>query len=168
VTYPPPYPPPPGGYPPPGAHRPYTPPRRRWPWVLGGVLLLLVLVAVTNPSGTPGRTGTSATSATTSPRAVAPAAAPPAASPAAAPPAAAAPGAIPGNGTYDIPGDYPAGKYKSAGAVPNVVQLCIWQVRNGAGHTIDYGSASDESQEIARVVPGEFETSGCHEWIRQE
>src|SRR5690348_11141865 len=108
---------------------PPKPKRRRWPWIVGGIVLLLVII------GMAGNKATSTPQVPTAPtwQSVTPAAT----APAAAPPAQAGPQTSFGSGTFEVGSDIAPGKYKTTGPEGGLPS-CYWaRLKNTDG---DLGS----------------------------
>ena len=159
--------------------------RRRWPWIVLGVLAVLVaLTAINgrgNPTGTPA--GRTAAPAAAVPSAAAPAVSAPAVTPtvpSATPAVVIAPAVAPqpvgpdttmGDGTYEVGVDIAAGRYKTAG--PNrsaVFPYCYWErSKDDSG---EFGSIISNDNiggpGSVTVKKGEFvKLSGGCTWTRQ-
>lgn len=149
--------------------------RRRWPWIVLGVLGVAVLIGVINgPRTAPSSVGAGPIAANTTQAAV-PAATPLAAAPPAAPaaaPAPAGPVTTVGDGEYQVGVDVAPGRYKTPGPDPSgAFPLCYWERdKNDSG---DFNSiiANDlfKGPGVVTVRAGEFAklTGGCT-WTKQQ
>jgi hypothetical protein len=161
----------PGGYYPPNPNIPGLPPaptppqqRRRWPWVVGGVIAFFVLVGSCNAANRPTNTGQPY---------YGPAGAPTAAAPTSpgAPPVKSGPLTQFGDGQYEVGVDVVAGRYKTPGSgEPGIWGACYWErAKNDSG---DFSSIiSNENLQGPGTValkPGEFfKTNGGCNWTKQ-
>lgn len=156
----------------------YPRPRRRvWPWLLGGLLVLVVcggaVIAGIGADGNAGngdplagdrlavdRTGTSTPAAPTGKA--------PASAKASKP--AGLPRTFAGSGSYEVGRDIAPGRYKTAGPPADAaVKLCTWQITTSAGAFVDGGvsqgpvylpTASGKKLTAGQVV----EVTGCDTW----
>jgi hypothetical protein len=141
-------------------------PKRRWPWVLIGLAVLLVLgcvgmgaiLAGAGPSNngidvydTPSiqavpNTGARPTVAKPKPEQTI------------------------REGDWVVGEDVPPGRYRTPGAKKSIITLCTWTVApNEDAEPQDFGT-SDKTDEPGRVTLKKgnvFETSGCQDWVRQ-
>jgi hypothetical protein len=85
------------------------------------------------------------------------------------PPAKAAPKTI-GEGQWIVGEDVEAGRYKTEGADPDILALCVWTVYKTEGQNpITFGS-TDQANAPGRVTlrkGNAFHTTGCKPWVRQ-
>lgn len=165
--------PPTAGHWPTRTERPSPPPRkrRRWPFVVAGVLALFVIVGIV--AAVTGSNGTAAPTVTV-PTPVAPTAAPApvAAAPVpSAPVPAAGPSTTVGDGTYEVGVDMAAGKYKTTGpGADSITGMCYQQrAKDSSG---EFGSiiSNDlvQGPGVVTVKDGEVVTfSGGCEWAAQ-
>lgn len=150
---------------------PQVPPRRRrrWPWIIGGVVLALVVVSALNAGqGTPSpaRSTSTPTVAATPSTALALPAAP--ASPAPAPvPAPAGPLTTFGNGTYLVGEDVTPGKYRSPGVQDSIAPLCYWDLTDESGTIKDQGIANEGPSRATLREGLTFKSQGCEDWVIQ-
>ncbi len=149
-------------------------PRRNWPWVVGGIVLLLGITGITGIVD--GGQQSSTSTATIAEPPAAPAA-PPAAS--AAPPAApaellAAP-ASPvnlatafGDGTYVVGIGIVPGTYATTGPAVGGLGMCSWSRLKDTSGNVDSIIANDARQGATTVTitktDGVFQTAGCNTW----
>lgn len=145
--------------------------RNRWPWLLGGLVVLLLLGCVLmgallagsgpNNSGL-GEAPTVAPSVTANPPVKS-----------SVPAAKAKPKAVGvAEGGYYVGDDLPAGKYRTPGARREVITLCYWEVRtNGEPDgPIGQQGVTDKIDEPGNVTlrKGDyFKTTGCERWIKR-
>lgn len=132
--------------------------------VVGSVAAVFLLVASCNPTGaTPWPRGSGGVTNLPVPATVAAGYAP-------APATTAAPAAADGigEGVYEVGADMPAGKYKTAGAIPtDAIPLCYYARLKHNDGTFGDIIANDSStgQLVVTVKVGEyFKTSGCQGW----
>ncbi|GAA4784300.1 hypothetical protein GCM10023200_17400 [Actinomycetospora chlora] len=136
--------------------------RRRWPWIVGGLLLLLVIIVSTSPT----------TPSTPTPAAPTPAAA--SAAPSAAAPAQVTPPSGPatsfGDGTHVVGEDIEPGTYRTAGPADGGMGMCYWsRLRNTSGELdgiIANGVPTGPSTVTIRSGDAAFETTGCQTWTK--
>ncbi|MGB9279037.1 MAG: hypothetical protein WCB57_02950 [Pseudonocardiaceae bacterium] len=138
--------------------------RRKWPWIVGGAVLLLVVIGVVNGCGnsSPSR-----------------AAAPQAHAPAAPKPDLIAQQPVPptgpltsfGDGTYQVgtaAGNVPAGSYRTAG--PTEGMPCYWaRTKDSTGKTdaiIADGYPTGPTTIMIQNSDGAFLASGCAQWSK--
>ncbi|MGE3288514.1 MAG: hypothetical protein AB7J32_20785, partial [Pseudonocardia sp.] len=145
-------------------------PKPKWPWIVGGVVLLLLLIGVsgnrqtaTAPTATPATIPAAPTvtrADITTPAAAAP-----------APPVTAGPQTSFGDGTWVVGEDIQPGTYKSTGAQPGIFELC--SVTTLAGDTsdsdiIDWQTAN--ADEPVRIkVTGKVKavkSTGCEDFVK--
>ncbi len=133
-------------------HQPATPPspkrRKLWPWVVGGVAVVLVTIAVTSGGGT-------------APTPAPSNAAEPASAPTATP---SGPATTVDDGTYEVGVDVEPGKYKTPGS-----PTCYWarlKENDGSlGDIIDNGFSS--GPQVTTLRKGEyFQSQGCETWAK--
>lgn len=158
------YQPPPGqAWPPPG---PGSAPKklRKWPWIAGVVVLLIIIIG--SASNHPGAgTSTTPTVVNAAPAASQAQAAPP------APVAPAGPATSFSDGTYHVGADIVPGRYKTPGpSVDAIVKDCYWErTRDDSGQfgaIISNGNAVGPG--YVTVKKGEFfQTSGGCTWTKQ-
>lgn len=139
--------------------------RRKWPWVVGAIVLLFVIIGIA--SG--GKDSTSSTTSAAAPAATAAAtpgakAAAPVTTEAPAAPAAEGPVKTFGNGTFRVGTDIVPGRYRSPGPEDSIAPICYWDLTNDAGKIIDQG-VSNDGPSIATLKKGLlFKSSGCQDW----
>lgn len=76
---------------------------------------------------------------------------------------------IPGDGTYQVGKDIPAGTYKSSGASASGAGDCYWERAKDASGSMDSIIANNNStgQSVVTVNAGEFfTTQGCNTWVK--
>ena len=158
----PPQPPPHGAYPPPYAAQPAPKKKRRWPWIVGAILLLFVVVGVASGGDeqtTQNRPGTP--SGVTSGSGGAAAQAP------AQQDAPAQPEGAFGPGTYEVGVDIEPGKYKTAGG--GTLGSCYWARLKDTNGELDSIIANGNAQGPTTVTisktDGAFETT-CESWTK--
>ncbi len=139
--------------------------RRRWPWVLLGVpigmLVMLILIGngptrATAPT-TPAASGGSVSAAT----ADAPEAAPP--------PAPSGPLTTFGPGTWEVGVDIQSGKYKTTG--PDGPNCYYARLKNGdgaVGDILDNNNSQGPVTVTIKESDGYFETQGCADWVKAD
>lgn len=156
---------------------PPPPPRkaRVWPWVVGGIVLLLIVVSALGGKGT--STPPTAAAGTAVPTA-ARAAAPVPASTVAAPAQDYTPAAVPagprtsfGDGTWVVGEDIVPGTYKTPGAQHGVFEFC--SVTTHSGDTTDSPivdiAAANADEPIRIKVSGRVksvEVHGCEDFVK--
>jgi hypothetical protein len=74
-----------------------------------------------------------------------------------------------GDGTHIVGVDIQPGTYRSAGATPSFIELCMWSTKSGASsnsNIIDIGSANADEQQVVEIGRGvkAFESNGCEPW----
>ena len=174
--YPPIPPPPPYGAPDPQQWQGYSqqapppaPKKRRWPWIVGG---LFVLVFVVPALGNNGSNSTTKSSTTSSAAPVAPAVAAPA-------PAQQAPAAEPagpkssfGDGTWVVGEDIAPGTYKSPGAQEGMFELCSVTTHSDenadSDKTMDWKTAN-ANEPIRLKLSGKVKSvkaTGCEDFTK--
>ncbi|MGE3795957.1 MAG: hypothetical protein AB7I38_18805 [Dehalococcoidia bacterium] len=138
---------------PPWPHQPATPPspkrRKLWPWVVGGVALVLVTIAATSggePAPTPAPSN--ATGQASAPTAAAP----------------SGPATTVDDGTHEVGVDVEPGKYKTPGS-----SACYWarlkENDGSVGDIIDNGFSS--GPQVTTLRKGEyFQSQGCETWAK--
>jgi hypothetical protein len=148
-------------------------PRRNWPWVLGGIVLLLGIISLGIVGG--GQKNSTSTATTAEPPAAP--AAPPAA-PAellAAPAELLAAPASPvnlatafGDGTYVVGIDLVPGTYATTGPAVGGIGVCSWSRLKDTSGNVDSIITNDVQQGPTTVTitntDGVFKTAGCTTW----
>jgi hypothetical protein len=167
-----------------GAHQAGPPPkpkRKKWPWILGAVVLLFVIVGVANsgdpapragvPSGvgptfnpTPAQVPGGLTEETWTQQGsqgVAPGDTPAAAA------APSGPASSFGNGQWSAPDEIKPGTYRSPGPEDSSVPLCYADTTPAAGGNIDQQQVSNGGPVRIRVKAGQIvKASGCQEFTK--
>jgi len=144
--------------------------RRTWPWVLIGLVVLLVLgcagLGAIIAGGGPSNNGIDGEPSGKLSRHVA------GSGPVAKPkPKAKAKAKTIGEGLWLVGEDVPAGRYKTSGARDESIPLCYWHVaKDDTDNTILVQGLNDKPGEQGRVTlkSGQyFKTSGCADWVKQ-
>ena len=137
--------------------------RRRWPWVVGGIALLLVIIAMAGGGHAPAPT----TSASPAPSAASAPSSAPVAEPSTAP---AGPATSFGDGTHVVGQDIEPGTYRTAGPATGSFGTCYWsRLRNTSGELdgiIANGLPTGPATVTIRSGDAAFETTGCQTWIK--
>jgi hypothetical protein len=140
----------------------YPKKRKVWPWIVGGLVALVILGCGAGVLALGGavKEGVktvevdASRSATGAPKQKAAVKAP-------------APARI-GEGTWEVGTDVKPGKYKTSGAADSVMPMCYWDVRKGSetGEFKDQGLVdSATAQGRVTLKAGDFfKTSGCNNW----
>lgn len=138
---------------------PPPPKKRRWPYVLGGIVVLLFIIGIANGGGskpastsvTPGNVTQPSQSANAAP---------------AEPAKPAGPVASFGSGTYVVGTDVVAGTYKTSGSDSSVP--CYWSrlkdTSGDFGAIIANGAPDGPTTVTISKSDGAFQTSGCKTW----
>jgi hypothetical protein len=136
---------------------PASKPRRNWPWVVGGIVVLLGIIGIIG-----GSQHSSTSTATT---------AQPPATPAAPPAAPASPVNLAtafGDGTYVVGIDIVPGTYATTGPAAGGIGMCSWSRLKDTSGNVDSIIANDAQQAPATVTitktDGVFTTAGCNTW----
>ena len=136
--------------------------RRVWPWVVGGVIALLVVGSALGGTGSAPSSSTTGTSVGV---ATSPGVADAAEAPAAPPAAAAGPLTTFADGTYEVGVDVAPGKYKT-----QAEGFCYWdrtKKNDGSLGDIVQQGVGDGAQ-VVTIKSGEFfKSQSCGTWTRQ-
>lgn len=143
---------------------PAKPKRKKWPWIVGAVVLLFLIVGIVNSGDPAPQTPPVVVPPTPSatPRAAAPA----------AEPASAAPRTSFGDGTWVVGEDIAAGTYRSAGAKEGVFELCSVTTHSDenadADKSLDWKTANVD-EPIRLTVSGKVKSvkaTGCEDFVK--
>lgn len=147
---------------------PQQPPAKRkiWPWVVGGLVLLIVVAGISGNS-TAGQASSVTAVAPSAPsvqgggglsvgtRAQAP-----------APAAPSGPLTTFGNGTWKVGEDVVPGVYKSAAPQADAVPLCYWDLTDDNGRILDQGVANEGPSRATLKAGRTFKSQGCEAWTK--
>jgi hypothetical protein len=131
-------------------------PWRNWPWVVGGIVLLLGIIGIIGG----GQKRSTSTVTTAEPQA-----------PAAPPAAPASPANLAtafGDGIYVVGIDIVPGTYATTGVTAGGIGMCSWSRLKDTSGNFDSIIANDAQQGPTTVTitktDGLFETAGCNTW----
>jgi hypothetical protein len=138
--------------------------KRKWPWIVGGFVAVVVLGSALN--GGNSRTATPASLPS------APVAAPQAQQPASVPEPSAPSEpdfsrGIP-EGTWSVPDQVAPGKYRSTGAKEGLFEMCMVSTSSENGNVLDLdsGNAGEQVQITVTSKAVEFKNSGCEPFVK--
>jgi hypothetical protein len=141
--------------------------KRKWPWVVGGFVALIVLGSAVN-----GGNSRSATNASPPTAPTAPVTAAQAQQPASAPEQSSPSGpdfseGIP-EGTWSVPDQVAPGKYRSTGAKEGLFEMCMVSTSSENGNVLDLdsGNAGEQVQITVTSKAAEFKNSGCEPFVK--
>lgn len=144
---------------------------RKWPWVVGGIVVFLIVASAINGKSSGSSTATQPTLVNAGPVASQVQAAAVAPAPAPAPAAASGPSASFSDGTYHVGVDIAPGRYKTAGPSADAIfKDCYWErTKDDSGEfgsIISNGNAQGPG--YVTVKNGEFfQTAGGCTWTKQ-
>lgn len=156
----------PYGPPPPADRQPYprqqygpppstppTPKPRVWPWLVGGLVALLVIGGAGSGGDSGGDNGGDSPS--------------PAPGTAAAVPVAEPTGPLTtfGNGTWVVGADVAPGRYRSPAPEEGIMQLCYWDITDGQGTILDQAVANEGPSRATLQTGRTFTSQGCQDWV---
>lgn len=142
--------------------------RKKWPWIVGGVLVFAIIGSVANQQK-PAPTSSDSAPTTSATPAAEPLSQPPATQ---APPPVAPEPAKPaqfGDGTHRVPQDVKPGTYKTDGPDGSLGSVCHWsRLKDTSGSfeaIIANGLPSGPTSVTIAETDGAFQTTGCKPWV---
>jgi hypothetical protein len=138
--------------------------KRKWPWVVGGFVVLIVLGSAVNGGNSRSATNASPPSVpATAAQAQQPASAPEQSSPSEPDFSEGIP-----EGTWSVPDQVSPGKYRSTGAKEGLFEMCMVSTSSENGNVLDLdsGNAGEQVQITVTSKAAEFKNSGCEPFVK--